>query len=1086
MRTVQKTFGLWLILLISCPLSVLAQTRTITGIVRDASDVVIGASVVVNGDSKVGTITDMDGAYSISVPASAKELVFSFIGYETKIVSIDGKSKIDVTLEESSQMLEEVVAIGYAKVQRKDLTGATSSVGAKDLVAVPATTAAQALQGKAAGVNIVTSSGAPGASMDITIRGGTSITQSTKPLYIVDGFEMDDALNNIDVNDIESIDILKDASSTAIYGARGSNGIVLITTKSGKKGKTQVSYNTYFSFDKLSKKMDMMDDAQAYARYQYEMAVLQGKESGYSAIFDNNLGTDAADFYTGAYSRIAERYTGMPTIDWQDEVFGGTALTQSHNVNISTGTEKTQVMLSYNYNGQDGLLANHGAKKSSFRAKINSELYKGVRLDVNAMFNHQSVDGGGAYSGMKSVLLQPIMGGTMFSQEDLLTTQTYLDYSSLDSSFDTANPLVQNEASTSNKRNKIFSVNAGLEFDFLKYFTWRTAGSYTWTHTKATSFADENSTAYLTDQNTGMNGSIENKESYKWQITNTLNYNQTFNKIHKLNVLLGQETTYSESEGNKFEMVKFPYPNIFGLDKIDNATMKSQSASHSRNGIVSVFARANYNYDERYLITATVRGDGSSRFAKGNKWGFFPSASGAWRISEEDFWKESKINNVVNSAKLRIGYGTTGNCNISDYMYVTSFKESDYPINSTTQPVYVIDETLGNKDLKWETMHSTNVGIDLSLFNSRLNLSVDWYNNKISNLLLKSVIPASTGYKNQFQNIGEMRNRGWEFTLNTVNVRTKDFTWTSDLNMSFNQSKVISLEDGIEEKVFNAGSNRGGTLTYYASIGERLGDMYGYKYEGIYTTNDFIQNADGTYTLKEGIVYPTDSKGKQKSVKPGDIKFGANDVDENGNPIFKQGLLQKIGNGTPVCIGGFNNTFTYKGFDLSVFMKFSIGNDIYNATKHSMSPYAMFQNVPKEFGENYYRLIDPSTGKEAASLEIIKQLNPNESANTWSLSKTNSDYITYPSSYYVEDGSYLRIAQLTVGYTFPKSWTQKVFIQNARIYFTANNLATITGYSGYDPEVKSGDEDAVVCTPGYDSSTYPRSRSYVIGINLTF
>ena len=241
-----------------------------------------------------------------------------------------------------------------------------------------------------------------------------------------------------------------------------------------------------------------------------------------------------------------------------------------------------------------------------------------------------------------------------------------------------------------------------------------------------------------------------------------------------------------------------------------------------------------------------------------------------------------------------------------------------------------------------------------------------------------------------------------------------------------------------------------------------------------------------TYTLKEGIVYPTDSKGKQKSVKPGDIKFGANDVDENGNPIFKQGLLQKIGNGTPVCIGGFNNTFTYKGFDLSVFMKFSIGNDIYNATKHSMSPYAMFQNVPKEFGENYYRLIDPSTGKEAASLEIIKQLNPNESANTWSLSKTNSDYITYPSSYYVEDGSYLRIAQLTVGYTFPKSWTQKVFIQNARIYFTANNLATITGYSGYDPEVKSGDEDAVVCTPGYDSSTYPRSRSYVIGINLTF
>ena len=1080
MRILRKNLCLLMLLLISCPLSIFAQNKTITGTVRDAMDVVIGASVTVKDNNSVGTITDIDGNFKLSVPASARELVVSFVGYDNQIISIGSKTHFDITLKESSVMLDEVVAIGYAKVKRRDLTGATSSVSAGELAAVPVMTAAQALQGKAAGVNIVTAGGAPGAKVEVTVRGGTSITQSTKPLYIVDGFEMEDALTNIDINDIENIDILKDASSTAIYGARGSNGIILITTKSGKKGKTQVTYNTYFSFDKLSKKLDMMSNAEQFTKYQYELAALQGGLANYSNVFDNSLGVDAPDFYTGAYGRIADRYAGTSTLDWQDEVFGGSALTQSHNVNVTAGTEKTQVMLSYNFNGQDGLLANHGMKKSAFRAKVNSELYKGVRVDVNTMFSNNSVDGGGAYSGMKNVLLQPIIGGTLFTQDELLHTQTYPDFSALDSSFDTANPLVQNEASTSNKRSRIYTVNAGLEIDILKYFTWRTAGSYTWTNSKSTSFADENSTSYLMDQNTGMNGSIENEESYKWQITNTLNYNQTFAKKHKVNVLLGHEVTYSESEGNKMELTKFPYPNIFGLDKIDNATVKSKSVSHSRNGIVSAFARVNYSFDERYLLTGTIRGDGSSRFAKGNKWGIFPSVSGAWRISEEGFWKDNKVADVVNSFKLRVGYGTTGNCNISDYMYVTSFKESDYPMNNTVgSPVYIVDETLGNKKLKWETVRSTNIGLDLSLFNSRLNITAEWYNNQVDDLLLKSVIPSSTGYKNQFQNIGKIRNRGWEVSINTVNIQTKDFRWTSDLNLAFNRSKVLSLENGIESKTFSVGSNRSGMVNYYAKVGESLGDMYGYIYEGVYTTDDFVQGTDGKLALKDGVVRP-----EKGTPQPGDIKFAANDVDKDGNPQFTK-KETKIGNGTPDCIGGFNNTFSYRGFDLSVFMKFSIGNDVYNATKHSMSPYAAFQNVPTEFGDHYYRMIDPQTGKQATTLERYKELNPNEASATWNLSKTNSGYITYPSSYYVEDGSYLRIAQVTLGYTLPKVWLKKFMISNARLYFTGNNLATITGYSGYDPEVSAGN-DQVVCTPGYDSSTYPRSRSYVIGLNLTF
>ena len=547
MRILHKKLCLLMFLLTGCSLGIFAQNRTITGTVRDAVDVVIGASVTVKGNSSIGTITDMDGKFRISVPSSARDLVIKFIGYDDAVIRLGTPTDYKVTLKESSVMLEEVVAIGYAKVKRKDLTGAISSVGGKELANVPVTTAMQALQGKAAGVNIVTESGAPGAGANITIRGGMSLTQSTEPLYIVDGFEMGSALDNIDINDIESIDVLKDASSTAIYGARGSNGIILITTKSGKKGKTQVSYNTYFSFDKLAKKLDLMSNVEDFVKYQYEFAELTGITPTWSAFYDDGMATDATGFYTGVYDRIHERYADASSIDWQDEVFGGYAMTQSHNVNISTGTEKTQVMLSYNYNGQDGLLANHSANKSAFRAKINSELYKGIRLDVNAMFNNKSVDGGGSYSGMKYVLRQPISGGTYFTRDQMLTEQTYVDFRGAESSYTASNPLIQNEASTSNKRSRMFSVNAGLEFDFLKHFTYRIAGSYRWNSSKSTSFSDERSTGYLMDPvNTGMTGSIGNSESYSYQITNTLNYNQTFAKKHKVNLLLGHEVSYSE------------------------------------------------------------------------------------------------------------------------------------------------------------------------------------------------------------------------------------------------------------------------------------------------------------------------------------------------------------------------------------------------------------------------------------------------------------------------------------------------------------------------------------------------------------
>lgn len=536
-----------------------------------------------------------------------------------------GQKTATDTVKVATKDIDEVVVIGYGTVKKSDLTGSVSSVSAKDLAATPAMNALQALQGRAAGLNIVTAGGAPGAGANVTVRGGASITQGTEPLYIVDGFQLDNALNIINPNDIESIDVLKGASAIAIYGARGSNGIIVIKTKSGKKGKTTINYNSFMSFDMLSKKLDMISNSEQYVKYQYELAQLGGKASQWSNVFDNSLGTDSPGFYTGAFNRINSRYASAPSLDWQEKVLGGTGMTQNQNFNISMGTEKTQAFISYNYNKQQGILANHDETRNSLRANIKSELYKGIRVDFGSMFTSNSVNGGGSFGGMKKILLQPINGGTKFTLDQLYNTQTYGDFSSLDSSYDTENPYIENNASTSNKRSRSFVANAGIEIDFLKNFTLRTSGQYTWNSSKSTAFSDENSRSYLTDPvNTGINGSISNSESYSYQITNTVTYNNTFAEKHKVTVLAGTEAIYGASESNSISLSKFPPFVNFGLDQIDNATVRDKSADRPAPvTMLSYFGRVNYNYDDRYLLTGTIRYDGTSKFYTDNRWGAF-------------------------------------------------------------------------------------------------------------------------------------------------------------------------------------------------------------------------------------------------------------------------------------------------------------------------------------------------------------------------------------------------------------------------------------------------------------------------------
>ena len=1076
-------------ILVGMPLQVLAQSLTIQGTVSDDEDVIIGASVKANGGSSVGTVTDINGAYKLTVPAGTKTLTISYVGYETQTVQINGRQNIDVKLVAQNTLLNEVVAIGYAKVKRKDLTGSSVSVGGKELAMAPVTTAAQALTGKAAGVQVIQQSGAPGADINIVVRGGTSITQGTEPLYIVDGFQMENALQQVDINDIETIDVMKDASATAIYGARGSNGVVLITTKSGHQGKTEVSYNGFVSFNYLGKKLDLLG-VEDYVRYQYEFQTLRGNDDKWASIFGGDI--NSPTFYTGVSDYISQTYGNRAGIDWQDEVFGKTGITQNHNVNISGGTEKTRYLLSYNYTGENGIMKKHDYEKNSIRLKLNHELWKGVRFDFATSLQKTTVDGGGSLGGtLKQTILQPVTGGVRWTNEQLLGTDLADLFSTMygGDNYDANNPIINNNSIDNTKFNRLVTVNAGLEIDILKDLTFRTSGSYMWQQIRQ-DYWDNGATrtAQATYQSPYGYGYRNNSEKSSWQWTNTLSYNFDIQKDHRFGVLLGQETWQQENTNMNNTYYKFSDGN-FGLSDVSMGQDYEHKSGSSRVRLVSVFGRLTYNYKDRYLFTGTLRADGSSKFARGNQWGWFPSASAAWRISEEAFMKNVDF---VDNLKLRIGFGTSGNNNIANNMYATDYGSGHYGYNGQDYITLIPGTTLGNADLKWEKTTTTNIGLDFSILGSRLNASIDWYNNKSSNLLISNKIPSSTGYTTQIQNIGAIRNRGVEIVINAIPVRTKDFTWSSDFNIAFNRSKVEDIYGNADNESFI--QDYESRMGFKIEKGQPLGQFYGLVYDGIYTTDDFIQNADGTYTLKDDV--PSLKGFNRNSVKPGDAKYkpqphiqkedGTLDIeyDADGHPVWSTNDRTVIGNAQPDFIGGWNNTFNYKGFDLSVFVNFSVGGDVFNmSTQRFIGPYLANENTVCDMN-NRFVLIDPATGKESTDLARLAALNPGQHGDIiWNISQNNKTAISDHSSYYIENGSYLRFSTITLGYTLPKTLTQKFHCSRARVYCTLNNMWTITKYSGYDPEVSA---TASALTPGIDNSSYPRAKSWVLGVNLTF
>lgn len=1061
---------------LSIPLLGAAQNRTVTGIVSDAQGPVAGAAVVVKGATNIGTVTGGDGSFTLSVPASAAELSVSFMGYNPQDVAIAGRSNISITLVEDAQAVEEIVIVGYGTTPGDIPTAPTTAISGAKLATAPVTTAAQAITGKLAGVNVVTQSGAPGADVNITVRGGTSITQGTKPLYVVDGFQMEDGLRFVDINDIASIAVLKDASATAIYGARGSNGVILITTKSGRKGQTTVSYNGYMSFERLGKKMDMLSPEE-YVSYQYDRLTQTGNMAAFPKYFGGGNVSDPG-FYTGAANYISSTYGDASAIDWQDELFGGTAVMQNHNVSISGGDEKTSFILSYNNTNQNGILDKSAYAKNNVRAKIDHQVRDWLKVDLTTNFNNIERDGTFGLGGwMRGAMLMPAHEGTLFTRDEVInTTKVYETMLADFGSYNVFNPLVLNDAITNRNLTRQFSVNAGVTIDLPKNFTWRTAGSYFWQQSRGESWDDGRTPDAIGKHSGTPYGSRNNSERFNWQITNTIDYALELgaNNEHRITALLGQEVY--ETESMKLDNTYDGFDDVnFGLDNLSSATSFSRESSLSTTRMMSFFGRAMYNYKGRYMFTATLRNDGSSKFAEGNQWGLLPSASAAWMLSQEKFIQDLDL---FDELKFRVGYGVTGNADIDNYRYTTAYGAGKYSINNGVIATLQPGGTLGNPGLVWEKTASTNIGFDISMFTSRVNLSVDWYNQQSSNLLMTVKIPGHTGYGDQIQNVGEIRNRGWEFVLNTRNIlsdKEGGFNWTTDFNISFNRSKVIEM----------AALTPG---TFIVEKGKPLGQFYGYIYDGVYTTDDFTQDGD-TYTLKQGVARPKTPGG---TIKPGDIKYRptAGEVDKDGNPVWDTDDRTVIGNAQADFTGGMVNTFTYKGFDLSVFMNFSVGNDILNQNKQQFMGPSAYAGMVNALGvmADRYQLIDPQTGREATLLSRLAELNPNQHSRNaiWSLAKRNDMSYSDNNSYYIEDGSFLRINTITLGYTIPQSAVRKIGLGSARVYATLNNPFVFTDYSGYDPEVASGSNADRAYNAGVDNAAYPRAKSFVVGVNLTF
>ena len=890
-----------------------AQTK-VTGVLVDKmNEPIIGGSITFKGTS-VGTVTDYDVNFTLEVPENGKTLVFSYVGMQSKELPVKAGT-MNVVLEETSQALDEVVVVGYGTQKKRDLTGSVASISSEALKDIPVTNAAEAITGRLAGVQVTTTEGSPDAEMKVRVRGGGSITGDNTPLYIVDGFPVS-SISDIPPSDIQSIDVLKDASSTAIYGSQGANGVIIITTKTPKEGKLSISYNGTFGFRKLAKKLDVLSTYE-YAKWQAENSIMQNN-TGYDKRF-NGVSND----YTKYFGNLQDLdlYQNVSGTDWQDEIFGRTGTLFNNSLNLTGGNETVNYTASYARTDDKAIMMDSNYKRDNLSFKMNAKPFKFLKLNFSTRYTDTEVKGSGMNEqNEKSSSDSRLKNAVIYSPIDLKLTETSDEEENLGGLI---NPILSITDNYRLKTQKNYAINGGASLDLMKGLTLRTELGIENRTTEDNRFYGT-STYYSINAATIKNSpavTITETNEGRFRNANTINYNKKFNKVHNFSAMVGQELTRRTSHV-KTSLVE-GLPESFTPDQSFKMTPAGQFAAtnnyYGRDRVIlSFFGRANYDYLGRYLVTATMRADGSSMFSQGNRWGYFPSIAGAWRLSDEQFMIGAS--DWLSNLKLRLSFGTAGNDGgTSDYFQAWETKTTSY-VNGYNS-YWTTGNALYNPDIKWETTFTRNIGLDFGFFNNRLSGSIEGYYNSTKDLLINMPI-YGTGYEFQTQNVGSTRNIGVEFAVNGVIVDNRNFTLEAGFNMGHNQNKVTSL-GGLDEIAANSAWTSRISDDYRVYVGQSVGLMYGYVTDGIYTTDDFKTtidangnlvadlDANGNWQAKDGVVNNSSLTGK--SWGPGALKL--KDLDGDGEITTADRKV--IGNANPKLSGGFNINMRYKNFEFA-------------------------------------------------------------------------------------------------------------------------------------------------------------------------
>lgn len=1025
--------------------------KTVTGNVKDASgDPMIGITVSLDG--KPVAVTDLDGNFTVQNAKSSSVIKLSYVGYLDQQFTVGNKNQFNLTMKEDPKALEEVVVVGYGTMKRSDLTGAVTSVGDEAISKSVSTSIDQVLQGRAAGVQVQANTGTPGGSSTIRIRGTNSLNATSQPIFVIDGVIIDSSsgdngdsnpLSEINPSDIVSMDILKDASATAIYGSRASNGVIMITTKRGKAGDATVTYDGYVGWQTMPKSLDVLNLKQ-YAQHYNDIADAQIKSATNSFVRPDLLGEGT---------------------DWQDELFRH-ALMTSHNLSVTGGSEKITYALSAGYLDQDGIVIGSSFRRQTLRGNTDAQIKKWLK---------------GGFSFSLADSKQQTLANSYSIILTALRSQPSVAVRSADGSFDGPddqwmpdNPVALAQITRNYNKKFNFRVNTYLEATIFKGLTYRTELSADYNNNKYYYYMPDYKFGVKTSDSRTSQWTSTNSKYWSWR--NILTYANTFGK-HSINAMLGHEMSHNHYETQVTSANGFPSNSA--TDPSAGSNDSSSPVGYQDNSsIFSYFGRAFYSYDDRYMATFTLRRDGSSMFADGHRWGWFPSAALAWRVSGEKFMQNVKW---INNLKLRAGWGETGNQNVRQWAYMALLTTYNTPWG-----VGVLNGNNANPDLKWETTKSWNLGFDLSVLNNRIDIVFDWYYKKTNDLLMELDLPAFLGSgggsnygtaANPWGNVGSLRNTGIEFTINSININKKNFQWSSNFVFSLNRNKVLSLdtETGTLPQTFQVGSETA-TVTNTV-VGQPMAQFWGYKVIGRFDKPEDFYYKDAQGNVKQ-VALPTGCSIGKSGSWLGDYRF----ADLNGDGVIDNNDQTFIGNPEPKFTFGFGNSLSWKGWDFSFQFTGSYGNKVLNYNRRQLEITGSTSNLLTSV-LNYARVekIDPN--------------GPDDYRNYW---VTNASSTTMPRLYtesysngnnrvsdaFVEDGSYIRLQNVSLSYTFPKKWIEHLYLSNVKLYMNIQNLFTITKYDGYDPEVGSLYGDAL--KNGIDYNRYPSPRIYTFGINVSF